>query len=99
MDKKNIKRIIAREGLIILRMIIFGLLVFGLGNVVNIHFFKQCGNVQVRSSFFDLFDLSGHTLTDGAWIRAAGLGIVIFGYPIYLVICLIRCTIKTLREK
>jgi hypothetical protein len=99
MNKKNIKRIIAREGLILLGFIGVGLLVWGLGEYLNYKYwhydvkrifpnpltYEQQIGVGLANPYYSVI-----------WL---GKYFVIFTYPFSLLIRFIIWAIRTLREK
>lgn len=91
--KKKIKRIIAREGLILLSVIVVGLLLFWLGSFLNTKFLEQFKGTRVVPYLF------GYKLQDGIWIQNIGFSLLIIGYPFYLLIRFILWALRTLRER
>jgi len=96
MDKKKIKRIIAREGLIILSIISLGLLLIstpyiflGIENFINIIFRPSSGRLL-------------GWVSEPLYIRIPrniGILLLYLGYPFYLIIRFILWAIKTLKEE
>jgi len=86
MDKKKIKRIIAREGLCFLGIIVTGIILIALGSYLN-------------SRPVDLLAKLPRTHNDFDAIVNIGIRISIFGYPLYLLIRFIVWTVRTLGEK
>ena len=93
----NIKKIIAKEGLILLGIVILGLILYFIGRHLNNvyliqyqeHRFKFVKNMQ--------YSLVGYT----PYIRimSFGLSLAVFGYPVIALIRFILWAIKTLKAK
>ena len=89
---KSVKKIIAREGLVIIGIFAIGVFIIFLAHFFNhiIHKPKPLpGNMQLPDLLFEPF----------ATIETVGFGLLMFGYPLYLLIRFIIWAIRTLREK
>jgi uncharacterized integral membrane protein len=86
MDKKIIKQIIAKEGLIFLGILLFGAI------IINTTYL-------LRPSLEDIFN--GININNLSYGRIIDVGylIVIFGYPLYLLIRFIFWAVKTLEKE
>ena len=84
-DKKNkIKKIIAREGLILIGVVLFGLFIKWLAESRMLYVTSEWHGYEVLEPKCDI-----------NWIRSLGRLILFFGYPIYLLIRFIIWALRT----
>jgi hypothetical protein len=88
MDKKQIKRIIAREGIVLLGFIASGLLLLLVMN------FVICPQPKVSITVDELYFNRYPPL-----VPYVGLYLMFFGYPCYLLIRFIIWAVRTLKNK
>ncbi len=95
--KMKIKKIIAREGLILLGIAIVGLAVYFIGRHLNNVYLIQHQEAKFKVMQNMKYSLMGYT----PYIRmmSFGLNIAIFGYPIIALIRFILWAVRTLKEK
>lgn len=93
----NSKKIIAREGLILLGIIILGLAVYFMGRHLNNVYLTQHQGAKFKVMQNMKYSLVGYT----PYIRtmSVGLNIAIFGYPLLALIRFLIWAIRTLKEK
>ena len=93
----KVKKIIAREGLILLGIVILGLFIYFIGRYLNNIYLIQHQEVKFKVMQNMKYSLLGYT----PYIRimSFGLNIAIFGYPDIALIRFIFWAIKTLKEK
>jgi hypothetical protein len=93
----NIKKVIAKEGLILLGIVILGLAVYFIFRHLNNVYLIQYQGVKFKVIQNMKYALVGHT----SYIRmmSFGLNIAIFGYPIIAFIRFILWAIKMLKQK
>ena len=93
----KIKKIIAREGLIISGILILGLAVYFIGRHLNNLYLIQHQGAKLKVIQNMQYSLVGYT----PYIRimSFGLNIVIFGYPFIALTRFILWAIKTLKER
>lgn len=91
------KKIIAREGLILLGIIIVGLGIYFLGKHLNTLYL----NAHPQARFKIIENMKYRLLGYTPYIRtmAFGLNIAIFGYPISAIVRFILWAIRTLKKK
>ncbi len=97
MGKKKIKRIIAREGLILLSILILGLAVYFISRHLNNIYLVQHQQIKFKVMHNMKYALVGYT----PYIRmmSFGLNIAIFGYPIIAFIRFTIWAVRILRER
>ncbi len=93
----NTKKIVAREGSILLGIVIAGLVVYFIGRHLNNVYLIQHQEAKFKVVQNMKYSLVGYT----PYIRmmSFGFNIAIFGYPIIASIRFILWAIKTLKEK
>ena len=93
----NIKKIIAREGLILLSIAILGLTLYFIGKHLNSVYLIQHQVTRFKSIQNMQYSLVGYT----PYVRmmSFGLNVAIFGYPIITLIRFALWAVKTLKEK
>ena len=93
----NTKKIVAREGLILLGIVIVGLVVYFIGRHLNNVYLIQHQEAKFKVVQNMKYSLVGYT----PYIRmmSFGFNIAIFGYPIIAFIRFILWAIRTLKEK
>lgn len=93
----NIKKIIAKEGLILLGIAILGLAVYFIGRHLNNVYLIQHQEAKFKIMQNMKYSLVGYS----PYMRmmSFGLNIAIFGYPIVAFIRFIFWAISTLKEK
>jgi hypothetical protein len=93
----KVNKIIAREGLILLGIIILGLAVYFMGRHLNNIYLMQHQEAKFKIVQNMKYSLVGYT----PYIKmmSFGLNIAIFGYPIVALIRFILWAIRTLKEK
>jgi len=91
------KKNIAREGLMLLGFIILGLIVYYIGNRLNSDYMISHPQAKIKVIQNLRYSLEGYTpyLT----IRNFGLGIALFGYPLFAILRFVLWAFKTLKEK
>ena len=96
-QKIKIKKIIAREGLILLAMAVLGLALYFIGRHFNSIYLIQHQEAKFKIIKQMKYSLIGYT----PYIKIMSLGknIAWFGYPIIAIIRFILWAIKTLKEK
>jgi len=89
--KKRIKRIIAREGLVLLGIILLGTLIL---------IFSKC-LLNKNNILFRFLPLDYYTteVLLAKILEVIGISIIILGYPVYLLVRFVNWAIKTLNEK
>ena len=95
--RMSIKKIIAREGLILLGIVILGAAVYFIGRHLNNVYL-----IQHQATKFKVIQNMKYSLVDYTpYIRmmSFGLNIAIFGYPIIALIRFILWAIRMLKEK
>ncbi len=88
--KKKLKRIIAREGLVLLGIIFLGTLIL----LFSISLMNK-NNILFRFLPLDYYTTE---IVLAKILKAIGISITILGYPAYLLIRFINWAIKTLKE-
>ena len=88
----KIKKIIAREGLVVIGLILFGLVIVGINMMCNAIFVKINTGKPTPSFIPDNY-------TNYDIINRFGFIVTIFGYPIYLVVKFIIWAVKVLKQK
>lgn len=93
----NIKKVIAKEGLILLGTVILGLAVYFISRHFNNVYLIQHQGVKFKVTQNMQYALVGYT----PYIRmmSFGLNIAIFGYPIIAFVRFILWAIKMLKQK
>ena len=93
----NIKKIIAREGLNLLGIVILGLAVYFMGRHLNNVYLTQHQGAKFKVMQNMKYSLVGYT----PYIRmmSFGLNIAIFGYPIVALTRFILWALRTLKGK
>ncbi len=93
----KIKKTIAKEGLILLGIVILGLAVYFIGRHLNNVYLIQHQEAKFKIMQNMKYSLLGYT----PYIRMMffGLNIAIFGYPIIAFIRFVLWAIRTLKEK
>ena len=88
----KLKKIIAREGIILIGILCFGFFYMYLGTVIKyLGLFKDTKAIP--------YYIFGCSWRDGAWVQHIGWSIIFFGYPAYLLIHFIIWAMKTLKVK
>ena len=97
MGRKKIKRIIAREGLILLGIVILGLTVYFISRHFNNVYLIQHQQVKFKVMQNMKYGLIGYT----PYLRmmSFGFNIAIFGYPVIILLRFIIWAVRTLREE
>jgi hypothetical protein len=93
----NIKRIIAREGLILLGILVLGLVVYFLGRYLNNIYLIQHQEAKFKIIQNMKYSLVGYSPYLG--IMSFGLKIAIFGYPVIISLRFILWAINKLKQK
>lgn len=93
----NIKKIIAREGLILLGIVILGLVIYFIGRHLNNIYLIQHQEAKFKVVQNMRYSLVGYA--PYVRIKSLGLNIAIFGYPIIALTRFILWAIKTLKKK
>ena len=91
----HIKKIIAREGLVLLGIVILGLAVYFIGRHLNNVYLIQHQEAKVKIIQNMKYSLVGYTPYTNT--LTLGLNIAIFGYPIIALIRFILWAIRTLK--
>ncbi len=91
----DIKKIIAREGLVILGIIFLGLCIIGINTLCNAIFVNTYINTPEENKIG--WQVISYAHYDD--INVFGILIICLGFPIYLIIRFIIWAIKTLKEK
>jgi len=93
----KIKKLIAREVLILLGIVIVGLAIYFIGKHLNSLYLSEHPDARFKIIENMEYRLLGYT----PYVRttAFGLNIAIFGYPVIAFIRFILWAIKTLKEK
>ena len=93
MDNQR-KKILAREGLIIIAILVFGALIIGINILCNNIFVKHYVNTpQENAVGWQIISYAHYDL-----INRLGFMILLLGYPLYLIIRFIFWAIRTLRN-
>ena len=97
MGRKKIKRIIAREGLILLGIVILGLTVYFISRHFNNVYLIQHQQVKFKVMQNMKYAFIGYT----PYLRTMSLGLnmAILGYPIIALIRFIIWAVRTLKER
>ncbi len=93
----KVKKIIAREGLILLGFVILGLIVYFIGRHLNNVYLIQHQDVKVKVMQNMQYSLVGYS--PYIRIKSLGIAIVLFGYPLIAAIRFIFWAVKTLKQK
>lgn len=93
----GIKKIIAREGLILLSVAILGLAVYFIGRYLNNLYLIQHQEAKFKVIQNMKYSLLGYT--PYLRVMSFGFNIAIFGYPVTAFVRFILWAIKTLRKK
>ncbi len=93
----KIKKIIAKEGLIFLGIVILGLVVYFIGKHLNNVYLIQHQEAKFKVMQNMKYSLLGYT--PYIKMRSFGLNIAIFGYPIIAFIRFVLWAIRMLKEK
>lgn len=93
----NIKKIVAREWLILLGIAILGAVVYFIGKHLNNVYLIQHQEAKFTVMGNMKYALIGYAPYTN--LMALGLNIAIFGYPIIAIIRLVLWAIKTLKKK
>jgi len=89
------KKIIAREGLIIVGITLFGLLIIGINFLCNTIYVKSYVNTPEENRVgWQLISYANYDT-----INRIGTLIILFGYPLYWLICFIAWAVRTLKSK
>lgn len=92
-----IKKFIAKEGLILLSIVILGLTLYFIGKHLNSVYLSQHQESRFKSIQNMQYSLMGYT--PNIRLMSFGFNIAVFGYPIIAIIRFILWAIKTLKEK
>ena len=91
------KKIIAREGLMLLGFVVLGLVVYYIGNHLNSTYLIQNQHAKVKVIENMRYSLIGYT--PYVTIKSFGSGLAIFGYPLFALTRFILWAIKVIKEK
>ncbi|MDD4894627.1 MAG: hypothetical protein PHW54_04855 [Candidatus Omnitrophica bacterium] len=93
----NYKKIVAREGLILLGIVIVGLAVYFIARHLNNVYLIQHQDAKFKVVQNMRYSLVGYT----PYIKMMSLGLntAILGYPVFAFIRFVRWAFKTLKEK
>ncbi|MDO8489712.1 MAG: hypothetical protein Q7S42_06390 [Candidatus Omnitrophota bacterium] len=93
----NVKKIIAREGLILLGIVVLGLIVYFISRHLNDIYLRGHWEAKFKVIKNMKYSLVGYT----PYIRmmSLGLNIAVFGYPVVALIRFILWAVRILREK
>jgi len=97
MEKKKHKRIIAREGLILLSIVIIGLAVYSISRHLNNVYLIQHQQIKFKVMQNMKYALVGYTPYIS--MMSFGLNIAIFGYPIIAFIRFAIWAVRILGER
>jgi uncharacterized protein (DUF486 family) len=91
----KIKKIIAREGLVIVGITLFGLLIIGINFLCNTIYVKSYVNTPEENRVgWQVISYANYDT-----INRIGTLIILFGYPFYWLICFIGWALGALKEK
>jgi hypothetical protein len=96
MGNIKIKRIIAREGLILLSIVILGLTIYFISKHFNNVYLIQHQQDKFKVIQNMKYCLIGYT--SYIWMMSFGLNIAIFGYPIIIILRFIIWAVRTLKK-
>jgi len=100
MDKKKIKRIIAREGLIIIGFILLGFIIWTTGAYLNQRYIEQGSWVDVDAQGNPINSTINFIPEHPVYPKLVNLGIfLIWCYPFFLLVRFIFWAVRILREK
>ncbi|MFH0731308.1 MAG: hypothetical protein V2A72_00085 [Candidatus Omnitrophota bacterium] len=97
MQTMNLKRIIAREGLILIAIAIFGLAIYFLSKHLNDVYLNQ--HLEARLKIVENMQYALVGYTPYLKTMSVGLKIAACGYPVIAALRFIIWAIKTLKEK
>ena len=93
----NIKKVIAREGLVTIGIIVFSVLIILVGNIAI--FYEGHIRLNVPKGYVLVNPITDENAPIGFGIKNIGYLCLISGYPTYLLIRFIIWSIRTLRAK
>lgn len=89
--EKKIKRIIAREGLVLLGIILLGFIFyFIISNIPDFRAYKNIGGETIKGIVWD---------DTKSMIESIAIYIIFLGYPVFLLVRFVIWAIKTLKDK
>lgn len=93
----DIKKRIAKEGLILFGFVVLGLFVYFIGRNLNNTYMIQ--HPEARSKVINHMRYSLMGYTPYLMVKNFGLGLAVFGYPLFVILRFILWAIRILKEK